>query len=373
MNISDRRLKALILLLIAASFLLIPSVSSHIPYGISGAYSQTEAAVYEGPQSSFSYKKYATHSAYKGDLRWRMERVYEQIGAYMDDAKTIPIPGIVETCTVAGNEKIVSENYVPQGLCRVFKFWLVTAYDSDKENNSVIYVIDRDTNTLISTLTLPYRYHAGGIAFDGERIWLTGSTSDNYSGYPFLHYMEYETFHEIIKDPLHEITDDEISGKIYIRNKPSFLECENGVLWVGTYAGKKGSHEGYLYGYPVTGTGYSKLNTVMYSVITGIDSSAQGADIYGNNLYVSSSYNGYIKAVKSSFVTMYDIKDVLNGKSRMNVSNKEVRRIEVPKMNEEIIVEDGDVFINFESASNMWNNPVMKTDRILALRLNLWR
>ena len=39
---------------------------------------------------------------------------------------------------------------------------------------------------------------------------------------------------------LPEITDDEISGKIYIRNKPSFLAYARDTLWVGTYAGKKG-------------------------------------------------------------------------------------------------------------------------------------
>ncbi len=370
MNFNRRRLTAVIMVCVAAAML--PLLSSLSRTGTVGA-AASPAIAYKGPQSSFSYKKYSTHSAYKQDLRWRMGRVYEQMAAYMDDSGTVPIPGIIETYTVDGKDTAMSERYVPQGLCRVFKFWLVTAYDADKENNSVIYVIDKDTDTLISTLTLPYRYHAGGIAFDGERIWLTGSTSDNYTGYPFLHYIEYETLHEMIKDPLHEVTDDEISGKIYIRNKPSFLECENGVLWVGTYAGKKGTHEGYMYGYPVTGTGYSKLNTVMYSVITGIDSSAQGADIYGNHLYVSSSYNGYIQAVKSSFVTKYDIRDVLKGKSRMNVSKKELRRIEVPKMNEEIIVENGDIFINFESASGGWNNPVIKTDRILAIRMNLWR
>lgn len=356
---------------IAAILMLLTAVPAYNAETAAAAAGRT--AIYKGPQSSFSYKKYSTQTEYMRDLRWRMERVYNGLEAYTDDTKIVPVPGIIETYTVDGNEKTVSEKYVPQGLCRADDYWLVTAYDAEKENNSVIYVIDKETDTLVSTLTLPYRYHSGGIAFDGERVWLTGSTSDNYDGYPFLHYIEYGTFHEMIEDPLHEIADDEISGKIYIRNKPSFLAYARGTLWVGTYAGKKGSHEGYIYGYPVTGEGSRKLNTLMYSVITGIDSSAQGADIYGNNLYVSSSYNGYVRAVKSSFVTKYDIKALLDGKSRINVSKKELRRIEVPKMNEEILIENGDLFINFESASGGWNNPVIKTDRILALRLNLWR
>lgn len=365
------RLRFLILVCIASALILIPAVPAFTEAAEAG--NAGAAKAYKGPQSSFSYKKYSTQTEYMRDLRWRMERVYNGLEAYTDDSKIVPVPGIIETYTVNGSEKTASEKYVPQGLCRAGDYWLVTAYDAEKENNSVIYVIDKETDTLVSTLTQPYRYHSGGIAFDGERVWLTGSTSDNYDGYPFLHYIEYETFLEMIKDPLHEIADDEISGKIYIRNKPSFLSYARGTLWVGTYVGKKGTHEGYIYGYPVTGTGNRKLNTVMYSVITGIDSSAQGADIYGNNLYVSSSYNGYVRAVKSSFVTKYDIKALLDGKSRINVSKRELRRIEVPKMNEEILIENGDLFINFESASGGWNNPVIKTDRILALRLNLWR
>ena len=365
------RLRFLILICIASALILIPAVPAFTEAAAAG--SAGAAKVNKGPQSSFSYKKYETQSAYMKDLRWRMERVYNGIEAYTDDAKIVPVPGIVETYAVDGGKKIMSEKYVPQGLCRADRFWLVTAYDAEHDNNSVIYVIDKETDSLISTLTLPFRYHSGGIAFDGERVWLTGETSDNYSGYPFLYYIEYEDFLRMTESPLHEVTDDELSDRIYIRNKPSFLAYARDTLWVGTYIGKKASHEGYIYGYPVTGTGKSKLNTVMYSVITGIDSSAQGADIYGTNLYVSSSYNGYVRTVKSSFVTKYDISSLIDGKSRINVSKKEVRRIEVPKMNEEILVENGNLYINFEAASGGWNNPVIKTDRILALRLSLWR
>ena len=53
--------------------------------------------------------------------------------------------------------------------------------------------------------------------------------------------------------------------------------------------------------------GRKKLNTTVYSLISGLDSSAQGADIEGNFLYVSSSFKGSAVGVKSSFITKYDI------------------------------------------------------------------
>ena len=263
---------------------------------------------------------------------------------------------------------------MPQGICSTGRYWLFTAYDSNKECNSVIYVVDRESNKLISTLTLPNKFHVGGIAFDGNNIWLPGETSDKYKGNPFVQYIQYDDFRNMIKDSIHEVKKSEISEYIYIKNKPSFLEYDNGKLWVGTYIGKKGTKEGYINGYSVIekDDGRISLNTTLYSVISGIDSSAQGAAIVGKYMYVSSSYKGSVAGVKSSFVTKYEISPLKNGMNVLYVADREIKRIEVPKMNEELFVEDGEIHINFESAANAYIMPVIETDRILALKKSLW-
>lgn len=341
------------------------------PYDTETAEQKT---MYTGPQSSFAYKLFPSQSEYRKTLKEKMVDVYDVMDMYIDDVRTLPIPGIIETCITGKNGNELSGSYVPQGLCMADRYFLVTAYDADKEHNSVIYVIDSEKKFVVSTLTLPHRYHAGGIAFDGERIWLTGDTSDKYDGKPFVQYLEYAAFEQIIEEPLHRITDDEISGKVYIKNKPSFLECDSNMLWVGTYTSGKSTQQGYINGYPIVTDGERvKLDTMTYRVISGIDSSAQGADIFGNFLYVSSSYLGWTSKVKTSFVTMYDITDVLRKGDDLNVSEKEVRRVEVPKMNEEIMIDQGIMYINFESAYDGWPAPVIRTDRILAVRRNLWR
>lgn len=326
-----------------------------------------------GPQSSFEYKKYPTHTEYMKDLSIRMSNVYNSISGKTDDAKIIPVPGIVKTYIRTDGERYKSENYVPQGICRVGRYILITAYDAKKKNNSVVYVIDTGKNELISTLTMPNRYHAGGIAFDGENIWMTGNTSDKYEGEPFVQYMEYDTFVSLIKKPLAEVSRDELSVHITINNRPSFLEYDNGVLWVGTYAGSKESSEGYMNGYPIVKrNGKTTLNTLMYSIITGIDSSSQGADIDGNNLYVSSSYNGMLYGVKTSFITKYSIKSIKKGAETLSVSGKELSRVEVPKMNEGILIEGPSIYVLFESGAKQYKYCVMITDRILALNRSLW-
>lgn len=328
---------------------------------------------YSGPQSSFEYKKYEEHSQYREELKIRMGDVYKGIAGKIDDSRTMPVPGIISTYVKSDGESDESSQYVPQGLCRAGEYILFTAYDAKKKHNSVIYVVDPEKNELVSTLSMPNKYHAGGIAFDGENIWMTGNTSDKYKGEHFVQYMKYETFSGLIKDPVAEASDDDLSERITVNNKPSFLECDNGILWVGTYVGSKGTAEGYMNGYPIVQKGgNTTLNTLMYKTITGIDSSAQGADIDGRFLYVSSSYMGMIYGLKSSYISKYNIADIKRGAEKLHVKNKEISRVEVPKMNEEILVEGSTVLVNFESGAEHYKYCVIITDRVLALRKSLW-
>ena len=326
-----------------------------------------ETASDGSPRSSFEYKKYSSHEMYRGILRLKMPDVYRKLAPDLNDDETIPIPGTLATCT-SSDGGILSDSYVPQGMCRAGSYWLVTAYDSGKEFPSVIYVVDPVEKQLVSTLILPNTYHVGGIACDGTRIWLTGDTSDAYKGSPFVQYIRYDEFLGLIEESVAEVTEDSISENIYIKNKPSFLECEGGKLWVGTYIGTKGTKEGYAYGYPISDEeGREVLNTTLFSVITAIDSSAQGMDIEDEYLYVSSSYKGSSPSIKSSFVTKYQIRPIIDGAPYLYVGDRELKRVEVPKMNEEILVEDDLIHINFESSAEKWKRPVIRTDRILAV------
>ena len=334
---------------------------------------RTSSVYAASPQSSFEYKQFGSSDDYLKKLRKKMRNVYDTCGSRIDTDKTIPIPGVVSTYTRTGSDVNSAGTYVPQGLCRAGKYMLITAYDFKKKLNTVIYAVDTDENRLVSTLTLPNKYHAGGIAFDGTNIWMTGDTSDKYKGAPFVQYMSFETFSRLIERPLAEVKSADISKPVYIKNRPSFLECDKGMLWVGTYIGSKGTSEGFMNGYEIIGEPDApKLNTLMYKVIAGIDSSAQGADIDGNYLYVSSSYKGMLQGVQTSFITKYNLRAADNGSDSIFVSGTEVSRVEVPKMNEEILVEGGYIHINFESAADYWKFAVIKTDRILAVNKSVW-
>lgn len=322
--------------------------------------------------SSFEYKYYPDPAMYGRVLQRTMTDVYNSFTGRTFDEKTMPIPGLVKTCIEIGGVSSSSNQYIPQGLCRAGDYILITAYDVRKKHNSVIYAVDMNGMNLVSTLTMPNRFHAGGIAFDGENIWMTGETSDKYKGNPFVQYMTYETLLDHLDEPVSEVEESELSRYIYIKNKPSFLEYDNGTLWVGTYAGRKNTSESYMYGYEIIGEeGHRRLNTIMYSIIAGIDSSAQGADIVGDYLYVSSSYKA-TSLMKTSFITKYNLKKSDTGTGNYLVEGHEMKRVEVPKMNEEIIIDGPTVYINFESGASYWKYALIRTDRILAVDLSLW-
>lgn len=345
----------------AMAFSYIPANAGKLDsYGAAG---KTDDSI----QSSFEYKEYRSHATYRSVLRIRMPNVYKKLSPGMDDDQTVPIPGLLNTCASPDGSKM-ADSYIPQGMCNTDAYWLVTAYDAGKKYPSVIYAIDSEEKKLVSTVLLPNKYHVGGIAFDGKRIWLTGDTSDRYKGRPFVQYIKYDDFLALADKSVAEVTEDGISEKIYIKNKPSFLECDGGKLWVGTYIGTKETKEGYIYGYSISDAEEGDiLNTTLFSVITAIDSSAQGMDIEDNHLYVSSSYKGNSPSIKSSFITKYEISPIVNGAPNLYVGDRELSRIEVPKMNEEIFIEDNLIHINFESAATRWKNPVIRTDRILAV------
>jgi len=323
-------------------------------------------------ESSFEYKYYKEPAMYDRALKRTMPDVYSSFSGKSIDEKVMPIPGLVETSFIMEGESSSSTQYIPQGMCRAGWYMLITAYDVKKKHNSVIYAVDMEGMKLVSTLTMPNKFHAGGIAFDGENIWMTGETSDKYKGEPFVQYMPYEKFLNHLDETVSEVKESELSQYIYIKNKPSFLEYDNGILWVGTYAGRKNTKDAYMNGYEIIGEpGNRRLNTIMYSIIAGLDSSAQGADIVDNSLYVSSSYNSTSR-MQTSFITKYNLKSAETGTGDYYLEGHEVNRVEVPKMNEEIVVDGSTVYINFESGASYWWFALIKTDRVLAMDLSLW-
>lgn len=78
-------------------------------------------------------------------------------------AKSIVLPGMTNTNVL----EFGSKTMVPQGMTFAGSYLLVSAYDSKRIDNSVVYVMSRSSKKLLTTVVLPNKTHAGGLAYDG--------------------------------------------------------------------------------------------------------------------------------------------------------------------------------------------------------------
>lgn len=107
------------------------------------------------------YKIIEVDNISKKRSKYRMKHYLAREDSYY------PVPGLVYT-NILGK---CCRTMVPQGICKMDSYLLITAYDSEGGNNSVIYVMD-DNYELKATLVYDKKCHMGGIAYDGKYIWI---------------------------------------------------------------------------------------------------------------------------------------------------------------------------------------------------------
>lgn len=300
---------------------------------------------------------------------------------------SFPIPGLITTNTINNsngvNEYVNNDTYVPQGICRMGKYILISAYqETYKKNmwkaeyNSVIYVVNGSTFEYITTLVLPNTYHNGGIAFDGYNVWLTNSKNKA------VYYIKKEVIeNKIPKEsssrPYSFMINESELGKSYrIENTPSCLTYHDGKLWVGTYGGN-----GQIYGYMLSETSSDepiltnyKPDTITAATIVGMSAAAakciNGIEFDGSDLYISVSSG-------RQGVSKHIIRAKKVGNANIGSSYKVVKKVVIPDMSEEMLIEGDILYCVFESGANHYNGtygkgPSIVTERVLAFDKKLW-
>jgi len=262
----------------------------------------------------------------------------------------------------------LNETFVPQGMDYYAEddIFLVSGYMSDG-SPSRIYVVDAKTGTAQKYITLKvndtdYVGHAGGVATDGEKVWVVGDKKLN----TFL-------YADMITAQNNESVS--ISTEVETGNGCDFVYIYNNQLIVGEFY-REGAYDtpashhiavseeekthalGYIY--DINHTNDSGVNPEIKAVIS-FPNQAQGMVITKNKegkevVVISTSYS-----IPSSKIMVYDnplvgetIKKVtLNGKEiplyELN-SNNLIETFKAPSMSEEMAVKDGRVFVLFESA-----------------------
>jgi fibronectin type 3 domain-containing protein len=266
-------------------------------------------------------------------------------------SKSYVIPGLIET-NVGG---FISNSMCPQGVCFAKDYLLVSAYDMKGEEMSVVYVMDKNSKKLLTTLVLPTTAHVGGICYDGKYVWLT--TGSKASA------LKMTDVKKAVK-----------AGKAY-SNAEFFSVCKLGIaasyityydekLWVGTYNELQNT---YMYSYEIddfgTSVALTKVDTVgMPTRVQGVSFTDDGYLILSRSCQLYQGLRGYMRRIE---VYQPDLK---NGEGKTISIGSAINCIYTPSMNEGIALKGSYLYVLFESGA--FPDASYKMDRICAIKLN---
>ncbi len=297
----------------------------------------------------------STQAKYFADKKEFMNSTaYTKIDTFKNSvnySKSYVIPGLIET-NVGG---FISKSMCPQGVCFAKNYLLVTAYDLKDEEMSVVYVMDKTSKKLLTTLVLPTTAHVGGICYDGTYLWLTTGSKASALKMTDVQYA--------VK-----------SGQAYY-NVEFFEVCKLGIsasyityfddkLWVGTYNELQNT---YMYSYEIddfdTSLALTKVDTVkMPTRVQGVSFTEDGYLILSRSCQLYQGLRGYMRRIE---VYQPDLENEDGGTISIGSA---MNCIYTPSMNEGIALKGSYLYVLFESGA--FPDASYKMDRICAIKLN---
>lgn len=247
----------------------------------------------------------------------------------------ITIPGMPSTReSDFKNNYITEAEQIMQGLCYTQDYILMTAYTESVYTPGTLMIFDRETGEYLVSLKMKQNSHLGGIAYDGENIWICHSESKTLEriSYAFIRYIA-ESGAKYCVDA------SGISEEYPISNTPSCITCYGGRIWVATHTevfnGKMISYE------------FDKEQGKLVALSEyQIPQKVQGVAFDANgSIYLSTS----LGRKNSSYLKAYTSLIALD----KNPSDPAME-IEMPPCSEEVVFVDGSLFILFESASEKY-------------------
>lgn len=248
---------------------------------------------------------------------------------FLDD---VAIPGMPSTREQDYLENlIVSGAQCMQGLCFTDDYILMTAYSEKRDEKGSLMVFDRKSFEYIVTLGMREDSHLGGIAYDGESVWVCHSSSKTLERIPY-EFIKMLAFEE----PKCCVDVSMLSDEYHLKNVPSSITCYGGRIWVATHT-KFFDSEMISYSYDEERDTLSAISTYR------VPCKVQGIAFDENGVvYLSTSYG----RDKSSYLKAYTSLLALT-----NHPNQPTAKVEMPPCAEQIAVSDGNVYVIFESAS----------------------
>lgn len=291
-------------------------------------------------------KLYKSKSLFKKSAACKKNKDFSK---KLDYAKSFAIPGMLNT-NVA---EFGCGTMVPQGITLAKSYFFVTAYDGRGEENSVVYVLTKDDKELVTTIILPNKSHAGGIAFDGKNLWITQAKT--------LRSIPFKTIKKALDEEVPYLELSSYGVEITLPQQAATVTYYKKLLWVASYDELK---PGYLVSYKISKKGskpeLTPLKTIsMPTRVQGIAFSSNGRLIVSRSCQTDPKKRGYMHQLD-----VY--KPNLKKASKGIISLGKVRStVAVPTMNEEITISGNRIYIVFESVS--FYSAEQRVDRVCAL------
>ena len=252
--------------------------------------------------------------------------------AFLDD---VSIPGMPSTREKDYIENIISSsNQCLQGICFTQELLLITSYSANKKELGSLMLFDRESGAYLATLGMKKGSHLGGIAFDGENVWICHSNSNT------LERISYEYILKIAQDaPGYCIDASALSDEYALENVPSCITFYGGRIWVATHT-RIFDSQMLSYRYD------SEKDTLTALSSYRIPNKVQGVDFDENgSVYLSTSYGRN----NSSYLKVYSSLLALNRKP-----NNPSVKVEMPPCSEEVAISGDSIYVLFESASEKY-------------------
>ncbi len=268
----------------------------------------------------------------------------------VDYEKSFALPGLITT-NVAG---FSSTRMCPQGITFAEDYILLTAYDMAKEENSVIYVVHKDTKELLTTLVLSDKHHVGGISFDGVNVWISSGT--RVSSILFSDLQEAAEKGEEYS----LIQYDTTSSALGI--PASYMTYYDDKLWVGSYNELQST---WMYSYIIEDkdnkpTLVKEDTIIMPTRVQGVAFTSKGELIMSRSCQLYLGLRGYIRQI-DVYEPAYDMKS--DGVIPLGES---VNTVAMPSMGEGIAIDGSYLYVNFESA--IFDLASYQMDRVCAFK-----
>lgn len=290
---------------------------------------------------------------YKNKTKFKKSAAYKNcktLKKAVNYSKSFAMPGMAST-NIAGFQ---SKKMCPQGLTFAKSYCLMTAYDLGFVENSVIYVMSKDGKKLLTTIALPNKTHAGGIAFDGTNVWVT-------QGYT-VRSIPFSTIDKAAKAKKEWAEVTSFQSIVTLTHQAATLTYYKNKLWVASY---NELQNGYLGAYTITGKtsanpGLSRTAlTRVPTRVQGIVFTKSGKMILSRSCQTDPKQRGFLH-VLSVYKPKITSKSIKLGKCK--------KTVDMPSMNEEIAINGSYLYVGYESVA--LKKAVNRMDRVCAFKLS---